>query len=421
MSGATFRGLGLRLGASSLNQRVLTVVGPRLPRLTGQLPWLALRERPAPPLRGADWARVTPLLAGICGSDLALLTGKASAVLSPFASFPAVLGHEVVGVIAEAGAEVGLPAGQRVVIDPVISCAVRGLDACSPCREGRLALCQRAADGDLSAGMMTGYCRDLPGGWSTGMLVHRSQLHPVPDDLPDEVAVLVEPLSIALHAVLADPPRNGERIVVIGGGTIGLAAVAALHLTGVRADVTAVVRHPFQATLAERLGATRTILDRHGEGPVNAAVKVLGARPFRPLVGGPVLSGGFDRVYDCVGSHASLEAALRVAAPRGRIVLIGSAFEVDRLDWTLVWTRELRIVGSYCYGLEASIEGAPHTFEHLMRLIGEHPQLPLAELVTDRYPLDRWREAIGMALGRGGRRSVKVVFDHRQAYAGPNA
>ncbi len=421
MSGATFRGLGLRLGASPLNQRVLALVGPRLPRLTGQLPWLALRERPAPPLRGPDWARVTPLLAGVCGSDLALLTGKASAVLSPFASFPAVLGHEVVGVIAESGAEVGLAPGQRVVIDPVISCAVRGLDACPSCREGRYALCQRAADGDLSAGMMTGYCRDLPGGWSDGMLVHRSQLHLVPDQLPDEVAVLVEPLSIALHAVLADPPQNGERILVIGGGTIGLATVVALHLTGAQADVTAVVRHPFQATLAERLGAARTILDRHGDGPLRAAVTVLGARPFRPLVGAPVLSGGFERVYDCVGSRTSLEAAMRVAAPRGRIVLIGSAFEVDRLDWTLAWTRELRIIGSYGYGREASVEGEPHTFEHLLRLIGEHPQLPLAELVTHRYPLDRWHDAIGTALGRGGRQAVKVVFDHRHAYAGSNA
>ncbi len=421
MSGATFRGLGLRLGASSLNQRVLSLVGPRLPRLTGQLPWLALSERPAPALRGPDWARVTPSLAGICGSDLALLTGRASAVLSPFASFPAVLGHEVAGVIAEAGPGVGLPAGQRVVVDPVISCAVRGLDPCPSCLAGRFALCQRAADGPLSPGMLIGYCRDLPGGWSDAMLVHRSQLRPIPDQVTDEVAVLVEPLSIALHAVLADPPADGERVLVIGGGTIGLATVAALALTGFAGDVTAVVRHPFQAALAERLGVTRTVLDHNGDGPLRAAVEVLGARSFRPLSGPPVLSGGFERVYDCVGSRASLDAALRVAGHRGRIVLIGSAFEVERLDWTLVWARDLRITGSYGYGREASVDGEPHTFEYLLRLIGEHPQLPLAELVTHRYPLARWREAIGTALGRGGRQAVKVVFDHREAYAEPNA
>jgi len=419
MSGATFRGLGLRLGASSLNQRALSLVGPHLPRLTGQLPWLALGERPAPALRGPDWARVTPSLAGICGSDLALLTGRASGTLSPFASFPAVLGHEVVGVVAEAGAEVAVRPGTRVVVDPVVSCTVRGLEPCPSCREGRFELCQRAADGDISPGMMTGYCRDLPGGWSDGMLVHRSQLHPVPEQISDEVAVLVEPLSIALHAVLVDPPSNGERVLVIGGGTIGLATVAALHLAGFSGDITAVVRHDFQASLAERLGATRAIIDRHGDGARRAALQVVKARAFRPLAGAPVITGGFERIYDCVGSKASLEAAMRAAGPQGRIVLIGSAFEIDRLDWTLLWARELRISGSYCYGVEASVEGAPHTFEHLLRLIGEHPQLPLAELVTHRFPLDRWREAIGVALGRGGRQAVKVVFDHREAYAGP--
>ena len=418
---ATFRGLGLRLGASSLNQRALALIGPRLPRLTGQMPWLALATRPELPLPGAGWARVTPLLSGICGSDLALLTGKASGVLSPFASFPAVLGHEVVGVIAEVGTDMGLAPGQRVVVDPVISCAVRGLEACPSCLAGRYALCQRAADGELSPGMMTGYCRDLPGGWSDEMLVHRSQLHPIPDELPDEVAVLVEPLSIALHAVLADPAQDGERVVTIGGGTIGLGTVAALRLTGFAGDITSVVRHAFQAAMAGRLGATRTIIDRRGDGPIRAALEVVGARAFRPLVGAPVLSGGFERVYDCVGSRSSLEAAMRVAGPRGRIVLIGSAFEIDRLDLTLAWTRELRIIGSYCYGREASVEGEPHTFEHLLRLIGEHPELPLAELVTHRYPLHRWREAIGTALGRGGRQAVKVVFEGRGAYADRNA
>jgi len=416
MSGATLRGLGLRMGASSLNQRALALIG-QVPRLTGQIPWLALSERPSPPLPGSEWARVTPTLSGICGSDLALLTGKATGTLSPFASFPAVLGHEVVGVVAEAGGDVAAPVGQRVVVDPVISCFVRGLEPCAPCAEGRFALCQRAAEGELSAGMMIGFCRDLPGGWSDGMLVHRSQLHALPDSIDDAVGVLVEPLSIGLHAVLADPPGDEERVVVIGGGTIGLGTVAALRLSGFGGDLTLVARHAFQAVLAERLGATRAVLDRQG-GAAAVAVQELGARSLRTLDGTRILTRGFQRVYDCVGTRRSLETAIRVTAARGRIVEVGSPFAVDHLDWTLLWARELRVLGSYCYGREGSVEGAPHTFEHLVRLIGEHPELPLGELVTHRYPLDRWRDAIGMALGRGGRQAVKVVFDHREAYAG---
>ena len=119
-----------------------------------------------------------------------MLTGRASATLSPFSSFPAILGHEVVAVVAEAGAEAGVTAGQRVVLDPIISCAVRGLEPCPGCRDGTPALCRRAAEGDLSPGMLIGFCRDLPGGWSEGMLAHASQLHPVPERLSDEAAAL---------------------------------------------------------------------------------------------------------------------------------------------------------------------------------------------------------------------------------------
>ncbi len=416
MGEAPARGVGLRLGASALNHRVLQLVGRRIPRWTGGwMPWLGMREYPMPPLPGPDWVRLRPLLAGICGSDTSLLTGRASATLSPFASFPAILGHEVLAEVVEAGSGVELARGQRVVVDPVIACIVRGFEPCSSCREGRYALCLRMAEGDLAPGMLIGYCRDLPGGWSTAMLAHASQLHPIPDALGDDVGVLIEPLSIVLHAVLLDPPAADDRVLVIGGGTIGLGTVAVLRLTGSRADVTIVVRHPFQARLAERLGASRAIVDRAGDGAIQAAIATTGATPHRPLVGGPTLTGGFQRVYDCVGSRASLTGALGTAGPRGHLVLIGTAFEVEHLDLTLAWARELRISGSYLYGLEPSISERPHTYDHLLKLVGEHPELPLGELVTHRFPLDRWREALRATTGSGRYASVKVVFDHRSA------
>lgn len=420
MSGATLRGLGLRMGPSAAGQRTLRLMGPSVARLTGRLPWLALSSRPVAGLPGPDWARVRPLLAGICGSDLSLLTGKASATLSPYASFPAVLGHEVVGVVEEAGGGVPLASGRRVAIDPTISCLVRGLEPCQPCRDGQFGLCLRTTEGSLSPGMLIGFCRDLPGGWSDGMLAHASQLHPVPDELSDEMAVLVEPLSISLHGVLADLPAPGERILVIGGGTIGLGALIALRLVAAASDVTVVVRHPVQRELAARLGATRVVDDDGGRGALGAAETVTGARSFRTLTGGSVLSGGFERVYDCVGSPQSLATALASAGPRGRIVLIGSAFDIPGLDWSVVWARELQIRGSYLYGREGSVSGEPHTFDHLLRLLVKHPELPVADLVTHRFPLDRWPDAIGTALGRGGRSAVKVVFDHRNAYPAPN-
>ena len=303
-------------------------------------------------------------------------------------------------------------------MDPVISCFVRALDPCEACRDGLPALCRHAADGSLSPGMLIGYCRDLPGAWSEAMLAHASQLHSVPDSVPDDAAVLVEPLACSLHAVLAARPATGEKVLVVGGGTIGLGVVVGLRLMDPDADVTAVVRHPGQAALATRLGATRVVLDRGSEGPQRAAVEVTGARRHRPIVGRDVLTGGFDLVFDGVGSRRSVDASLRAVAPRGRLVLLGTAGELDHLDLTLAWARELRVIGSYVYGREGSLPGSPHTFDYLLDRLAGPDAPPVAELVTHRFGLDRWREAMAVATSRAKHASVKVVFDHASAYAG---
>ncbi len=410
------RGLGVRVGASALNYRALRAFGARLPRWTGGwMPWLGISSYTLPELPGADWVRLRPLLAGICGSDIAMLTGKASAVLTPFSSFPAIMGHEVVAVVEEAGASAGVAVGQRVVLDPIISCAVRGLDPCPGCLAGTPALCRRAAEGKLSPGMLIGFCRDLPGGWSDGMLAHASQLHPVADALSDETAALVEPLACGLRAVLAQLPADGERALVIGGGAIGLGTLASLRMVAPQIETTIVVRHPHQAELASRLGARHVVMDRRGDGARRAAVEIAGAREHRGLTGAPTLTGGFELVYECAGNAASLDAALRVTAPRGHLALIGTVAQVSSLDLTLAWARELRIIGNYVYGREASVPGQPHTFTHLLGLLSADGAPQVDGLVTHRFRLEDWRAALRTAMGRGPKASVKVVFDLRAA------
>ena len=395
------RGLRLRVGASALNYHLLRTFGKGVARLSrGRLPWLSLDRYEPPPLPGPDWVRLRPTLAGICGTDLGLLTGHASSILSPFASFPAVLGHEVVGVVEETG--------ERVVLDPVISCTMRGLEPCRWCSAGQARFCLRATEGALAPGLLVGYCSDLPGGWSDGMIAHRSQLHAVPDSLSDEAAVLVEPISVALHAVLARPPEAGAPVLVIGGGALGLCAVAALRLVAPHSDVVLVARHPAQSKMGERLGAAATVSGRRAA--VQAAIRHAGARSHRSILGDEVLSGGFSQVYDAVGSRSSLTDALRVTAPLGRLVLLGGPAEIRGLDLTLAWTRELRIDGTYTYGAEESVPGSVHTMDEAIRLLAEHPELPLGELVTHRFTLDEWRKAMSAALGRRRSGAIKVVF-----------
>jgi threonine dehydrogenase-like Zn-dependent dehydrogenase len=337
-----------------------------------------------------------PILSGVCGSDIALLTGKGSAVLSPFISMPAVLGHEVLARVQETG--------QRVVVDPLLGCTPRGLEACASCTAGEPGLCLRTADGSISPAPMLGYCHDLPGGWSEEMVAHASQLHPVPDSLSDEAAVLVEPLSVALHAVLAAPPQESDRVLVIGAGTVGLCTVAALRMAAPGADVTLIARHAAQRDLGTRLGA------RVARDAIEAAVDRAGARRHRPLVGEDVLTGGFAQVYECVGSASSLDSALRSAGPRGRVVVVGAPAVIRDLDWTLAWARELRIEGSYVYGTQHGLPGGPHTMDVAMDLLGRHPDLPIGELVTHRFRLTEWRRAMAAAIGGRKAGAIKVVF-----------
>ena len=408
MADRVIRGIRQRFAPSAFNYRALRLLGPRLPRLTGGwMPWVGLDRYAPPPLPGPDWVRLRPVLSGLCGSDIALLTGKASAVLSPFASFPAVLGHEVVARITETGPQVdGFRPGDRVVLDPLLGCQPRGLEEwCVRCAVGMPGLCLRTTEGAFAPAPMIGYSRDLPGGWSEEMVAHRSQLHRVPAELSDETAAMVEPFSVALHAVLDDPylRAGGWPILVIGGGALGLCTVAAIRMTSPEAEITLVARHPEQRRMGERLSA------RVESDPMEAAVRWAGARRHGPLVGQDVLTGGFEAVYDCVGSRQSLDAALRVARARARVTIVGGPSVISDLDWTFVWTRELRIVGSYVYGLEIS-QQSHHTMDIAMSLLVGHPELPLGELVTHRFGLDDWRSAMRAALNHGKSGAIKVAF-----------
>ena len=320
---------------------------------------------------------VRPRLSGICGSDQALVNGSASPYLASLTSTPFVPGHEVVGEV-----RVGPNRVRRVVVEPALEAAARADERTH-----------------LSAGLQIGYCRDTGGGWSEGLVAPAAQLHTVPDALTDEDAVLVEPLACSMHAVRVAAPEAGQVLAVIGAGTMGLLTIAALRELAPDATVLAVAKHDGQRHEAMRLGADHTCTpDKlHLE-----AARLTGARRLVGRITGELLLGGLDGVLDCVGSSASLQAAVSVARPRGVVTLVGMPGGVS-VDLALAWQRELQLRG--CLRLRGRLPSRPELAERLRP----------GRLVDRGFHLRDYKEALEHAprAARTGR--VKTVFDLRNA------
>lgn len=390
----------------------------------GRLSGLRLREVPEVEIPGPGWTALRVVGCGICGSDIGNLTYSSSPLMEPFGSFPAVLGHEILATVESVGSGVTRVApGNRVSVDPMISCHVRGhkdTAVCQSCRSGRHGTCEMAGeDGpqtighrSISRGLTIGYHRDLPGGWGERMVAHQSQLFPLDPRISSRAAVLVEPLSIGVHAVLNAPPEMGEDVLVIGSGPIAFGTIWALRATGFEGTVVSQTKRRQEAKLALALGATEVISPGRD---ARAALIETGAMAYQPIVGNEVFAGGgFSRIFDCVGSALSIDQALRYASPRGTIVLLGCAAEIRRLDLSLLWARELKVRGFVGYGVERWRGRERHTMEVTHELILESGA-PLEQLVTHVFPLREYRHALSAASRHDRSGAVKVVLTPTEA------
>ncbi len=365
---------------------------------------LRLAEIEPRQLPGDRWRRITPLLAGICGSDLSTLDGESSRYFEDLVSFPFVPGHEIVATLAD-----GDDAGTRVVVEPVLSCVVRGITPlCPSCAAGRTGACERVAFGHLRPGLQTGYCADTGGGWSEELVAHEAQLHRVPSELTDDEAVLVEPTACAIHAALSGAIVPGERIAILGAGTLGLCTLAALRQFSLPAVVICAAKHPVQRRFAAELGADVIVKPAElGRG----VRRITGTLALSSDAGAiDRLAGGADAVFDCVGNASSINQALEVVRPGGRVVLVGMPGSV-RVDLAPLWQREISLIGTYAYGTEQLPSGPHSTFSLSMDLVRS---ASLGRLVSAHYPLDRYEEAVRHAANAGRRGSVKIVFDLRR-------
>ncbi|HUF99118.1 MAG TPA: medium chain dehydrogenase/reductase family protein [Ilumatobacter sp.] len=385
--------------------RIASAVAPATAARIGPLEYRSVDDPSSP---GDGWHRVTTRLAGICGSDLSLVEGHASTYFDDFVSFPFVPGHEVVGHLDD---------GSRVVLEPVLGHAARGValpfDGACPADGDDYAHLATTSRTGVEAGLQTGFCCSTGGGWGPWFWAHESQLHAIPDDVPDERAVLIEPLAGGIHAALTAGAvlrdTQDPVVAVIGAGTVGLAVIAGLkrYVPGVRIVVGG--RYPHQLALAKAVGADIVVPSSKLDLAVRREVgcHIIGDSP----AGGQYLSSGAHATIDAVGSSDSIADAIRITRPRGRVVLVGMPADV-KLDLTGLWHRETELKGAYTYGTETMADGTTaRTFD----LAADTANFYEAErLLSATYRLGEHVDAIAHASSAGRRGAVKIAFDMRE-------
>lgn len=377
-----------------------------------------LDEIPDAKVRGDRGVVVRPVLTGICGSDQkqVLLKGNFDNPISGIISFPHVLGHESTGVVAEVGKQVTrVRPGDRVVINPWLSCAPRGISPiCPACAAGNLSLCANFDAGRLARGLHLGNCTDAPGAYAPRVSLHESQVFPLPANVTYEQAVLADPFSVSFHAVIKDPPEGDEpTVLVYGAGTIGLGAVAAVKVVKPKAHIVVIARYPQQVEAAKRLGAAEVLTLKSGAKIIAAVAQSTRARAWGSRWHGlPMLAGGVDAVYDSICSPKTIEIGVRVTRPRGILSIIGVEAP-KRFEWTPIYFKELRIIGSNAFGVEEFRGVRKHAMEHYLDLCASG-EVDLSFLVTHRYPLENWKAAFKTAMSKATG-CVKVAFTFADA------
>ncbi len=395
-----------RLAATKL----LAALTPRA--YVGSLSPIQLREIPAPALPAPDWAVARTRLCGLCGSDYkqVFMNGSFDNPMTGMISWPQVLGHEVVGVIDELGPGVKvLRIGERVVLNPWLSCAPRGLPLCEWCRRGDLAQCLNFGRGAAAPGIHSGNSATATGGFAPRVPAHESQWIPIPDDVSDDAAVLADPFSVSLHAILRTPPTPGGTAVVYGAGTLGLLAIAILRALHPDVRVLAVARFDHQARLAEQFGAQRVVRHRPVLAIIEAVAEQTGAELVHPWRGLPMLLGGADVVYDTVSSAETFEVDLRLARSRASIVALGVE-PPRRFEWTPLYIKEISIVGSNGFGVEEYDGRRQHAMEWYFELL-RTAQIDVTSIITHRFLLAAYRDAFMTCYAQGDHGAVKVLFD----------
>ncbi len=319
-------------------------------------------ERPTP---GPEDVVVAVRACGICGSDLHWYHEQMM--------IPQVCpGHEIAGEVAAVGSAVrGLREGDRVAVEGISSCG-----QCRYCRAGTYHYCPQ-----IGVVGMT-----IPGGFADYLRIPGRHCFPVPDGVGFTTAALSEPLGVALHGLRVSGLQMGQRVLVLGAGTIGLAAVVAARAGGA-GEILVTARRPQQRDAALALGADRVLDDKDGSAVMDAAQE------------SPI-----DLVVETVGGAAdTLDTAVVACRPGGTVCVLGVFTTAPAFPALFVIAKELRLQGAFVYNRS----GSRADFEIVQDLLARHGRQIGATFVTHRFPLADIAEAFTVAADKSTG-SIKV-------------
>ncbi len=317
----------------------------------------------APPQGGIGVALVRLRLAGICGSDLSAFRGT-----SPMVTYPRVIGHELLVDVVECADRPEL-VGRRAVVDPMVRCG-----HCRACRMGRYNCCS-------SLRVMGVH---LDGGMQEVTAVESHRLFPVADAMPDDVAVLAEPLTVAYHAVERSEIRAGETAVVFGAGTIGL-LIAQLLVHGRGCRTLVIDIDSARLRVAESLGATAL------QGDEQTLTKAVAAATGDEMAA---------VVFEATGIASCTRMTTALVAQAGRIVLIGWNKGPVEFDTVALMRKEAELLGS---------RNSVNAFPAVLQLLADGV-IDAKVMITHRFGLTEAGAALEL-LNTGKENPLKILIE----------
>jgi len=216
-------------------------------------------------------------------------------------------------------------------------------------------------------------------------------------------------MAVGVHAVLRRPPNPGDKILVLGVGIIGLLTLQAARAACPDCHLTALAKYAHQAEAARRLGADEVIMGSDGYA---AVARAAGAKHYTAWMNKGMLLGGFDVIYDCVGSGATIEDSLRWTRAGGAVVLVGIDLERVKLDLNSIWYQEVDLIGSKAHGTDEWQGERRHSYDWVVRWIREG-KLTGDGLITHRFRFEDYKRAVAASMDKRGAKAIKVIFEYR--------